>query len=713
MRTYVVGFVVSGLFLVVGIATIGDYGINWDGAYRMMRGQALAQVLLTGKGSYGLPERVAPVLFDPGEYVTRYDFLAGEGDRPASSFAAEAGKPLLRREFEQLQGKLGRRISFYQDEAWNGEYFMANDEPGHPPLPDILGAMANRFLYQKLGIMGDLESYKVVDVVLAAVGVFVVAALVLDLTGSKWASAIGGLSLGLWPIYFGEAHFNMKDPAQAAMYAGAVWLFWKWVKEGRWRWWGGLTVFVALAVSIKWNVVFLPITLGVWLVLVRKTAEFKKWWRPQRLVVLGLLTLVIALGFMVVIWPTAWSDPIGWIGQVARFYLGFGLSADHLQPEGWFGLGGLNFYPPLLVLAQMPEVVLLLAVVGIGAVAKKKVWGGSLILLWIALPMLRAMLPGVKSYSGMRQIFEVIPAVAVLAGLGADYLYQRLNIKYQKYRLKIKKLDILALAFCFLIFAILFIPIIRLHPNENVYFNRLVGGIRGARENNLIDLMVTYGNVYKQGVEWLNQQAEPEARLTILDGYMLAASPAWLRSDISISPDYFSGLDGAGEYLMVLHKPNDQPVFAQRYPERFLEPVHEVTVDGVGLLKIYRNEAQYRRYGWEKEEEVDFTVRRVPGLGEEIIDIGLEREARVTRVEVRQKGDCQIENTSAFTDELVSFDHEGGKKSVYGLQERRQTKAGGAWWFAGEAAARVRVWPQNELSCFSRGEITAVWVVEE
>ncbi len=79
MRKYKVSLLLSLVFLMIGILTLSDYGINWDAPVRMMRGQAFAHYLLTGNTTYNQTNRISPYLIAADEFATRYDFLEGEG----------------------------------------------------------------------------------------------------------------------------------------------------------------------------------------------------------------------------------------------------------------------------------------------------------------------------------------------------------------------------------------------------------------------------------------------------------------------------------------------------------------------------------------------------------------------------------------------------------------------------------------------------------
>lgn len=143
----------------------------------------------------------------------------------------------------------------------------------------------------------------------------------------------------------------------------------------------------------------------------------------------------------------------------------------------------------------------------------------------------------------------------------------------------------------------IYLVLSHLHPNENVYFNALVGGAKGAMGKNLIDRQITYGNIYKQAALWLNKNAEKNARIAFLGGPLFALSSLDLREDINISPLFFSGFDREGEYLIALYSSIDLPVFGRRYLFRFLNPVQTIDVAGAPILYIFKNSPEIFIFG--------------------------------------------------------------------------------------------------------------------
>ena len=358
-------WILAGIFFVVGVATLKDYGMNWDEPARLLRGQAFLQFFLTGRGTANLPDRTPPNLIRPYEFVTRYNFSASE----RQTMATLPPMPRPQAEFAAIVTKFGRRFSFYQHDAWSA-YFMKYDpfETGHLPLPELLGSMTNRVLYQAWGIAGDIESYHIPYVLLAGAGVFVVSAFAIDATGSWFAGLVAGLSLALFPVFFAEAHFNMKDPAVAALFAGCVWMFWRWVRENKLTYFFGFVVFFALSLGVKWNAVFLPFIFGPWLLSIRKTAEFRRWYRPKKLLLLFCVAAGACVIFMLGIWPVSWGRPLVALWDLVQYYWGIGTGSSGVQPAGFIfpPVVGVNFYPFLLFLAQTPEVLLFLSAVGYG-----------------------------------------------------------------------------------------------------------------------------------------------------------------------------------------------------------------------------------------------------------------------------------------------------------------------------------------------------------
>lgn len=699
---------VTIIFLFIGLGTLYHYGMTWDSPHRFMRGQYYLHYMLTGRQTFNQPSRLSPDLITPGTYMTRYDFLSGEQDQMLSL----PTRPLPQIEFKNLH----LRGSFYQSDWWSGKYFLTLDpvEYGHFPLPELLGAISNRFFFETLHLVGDIESYHIPFVAISAIGVFVVTLFVWQITNSALTGMVSGMILAFFPIFFAESHFNLKDPLQASLYAGSIWAFWHWISTSKLRWFSLSLSFVVLTLSVKWNVVFLPFILLFWLFTVRKSPEFSRWFKPKRLIVLACIASVVCIAFLTAIWPMAWQNPLAAFMGVVRFYWGIGATGDSILPPGFILPGGFNAYPLLLLLVQTPEVVLVLLAIGIVAVLRGKVGRelrvGYLILFWLLIPIIRYSLPGARVYSGYRQIFEILPAISVIAGLG---IYTILRIKSSI----VKKSSLVLIL---LLTGLFVVDILRIHPNENAYFNRFIGGIRGAYQKGFIDFFLTNGNVYRQGATWLNTYAPKDSNVALLDGRMVALSPLYLRDDISFSPDHFSGFARKGEYILFIDTQLEKPIFSYQYLRRFLHPVATISVDGVSILSIYKNESKYIQKGFETDRALNGVKETIiPSIGGDFLELDVGRDELITKIALSAvaKG-CQSTNTFSRVDEVISFIPENQsasfslRDSTYGLLERTDQGDGNVeYYFPAQKARYIRIYPKSEASCFASGKIRSVYVL--
>ena len=122
-------------------------------------------------------------------------------------------------------------------------------------------------------------------------------------------------------------------------------------------------------------------------------------------------------------------------------------------------------------------------------------------------------------YGGLRQIMEFIGPFALIGGLGAlvtrNILVKSIiplpfmkNVSQSVVRFFVSIVILLT-------FVPIFFEMVRLHPNQNIYMNKFIGGLSGAAERNFPGYGNTFGNVYLQGVEWLNKHADKNAKVIL------------------------------------------------------------------------------------------------------------------------------------------------------------------------------------------------------
>jgi hypothetical protein len=226
----------------------------------------------------------------------------------------------------------------------------------------------------------------------------------------------------------------------------------------------------------------------------------QKWQALPRFLAYGL----IALGFMIVFWPYLWPDPFGrLIGSIlfsahypdihSTLFRGVVVDSQHVP----------FLYLPVLLVVQLTETTLLLALVGVFSILKKFRWDlVALFLVWFALPAAGIILMRVSLYNNFRQVFFILPPLFLIAGLGLDWLFQFIQ------RPPIRVL---------LLFLILLPGLyanVTLYPYQYIYYNQLVGGVRGAYRAYELDY---WDLAFKEGQSYINQTADANANIFVGD----------------------------------------------------------------------------------------------------------------------------------------------------------------------------------------------------
>src|SRR3989344_6583710 len=209
------GLAIAAYFL-VSLLTLSNYGINWDEVNHSMRGQAYLYYFLTGKKDYDQS------LFAPGS-----------------------------------------RHSFYKTSEYGFRYQM-KIEGGHPALSDILSSLFNVVFYQKLGIVGDFEGYHLYGVVLVTLFLVFIYWWV-ERTFGGFTALVSVMSIVLYPLFYGESHFNVQKDIPEAVYltTAAIVFYESWVRRS-FRLMLLAAVLAGFALGTKFNVIFLVPVVGLW-----------------------------------------------------------------------------------------------------------------------------------------------------------------------------------------------------------------------------------------------------------------------------------------------------------------------------------------------------------------------------------------------------------------------------------------------------------------
>jgi hypothetical protein len=547
------GLFIGIVFFLIGLFTLSDYGLNVDESIHFIRGQAYLSFLTTGRKNYS--------------------------DKDLNQ----------------------ARVSVWKYPQYDAAYFLKKDT-GHPPFNDILAALFNRIFYEKLGIVGDMESYHLFELTISSLLVIFIYFIVKNNFGF-FPAVISALSIFLYPLFFAESKFNIKDPIETAFFTFSLFYLYEAFTQTKVKKLILGIFFFGFGLATKFNILFLPFIL-LPTVLSHFWNKFKL--KPEKifrqysllfyLFIIGAPIIIITI--YIIFRPYVWVDPITRIIETFKYYKDIG-TGDFIDVR--FLFRGWNFYAPFFVLITTPFQISILAILGLFFSIKNYFRNYSpfylLVIFWLITPMIRVMIPGTTIYSGVRQIMEFLPAMAILCGIGAYHLVKTIRTKFGSIKPIYFYVTILILCFP------LVITLKKIHPNQNVYMNFLIGGLKGAYEKRIPGTGETMGNVYLQGVKWLNSNVSYGSKLGIAVGLRSNIPFKYLRNDIDYGP-YISGMDRLGEYMIekvsVGFPPNEN-FYVFNYLNKFLNPIYEVKVDGVSLLKIWKNEEKYIKAGYLNE----------------------------------------------------------------------------------------------------------------
>lgn len=622
MKHAILGSLLSLGFLAIGILTLSHYGTHEDNPFHFLRGQYFLARVLGGDGRFPIPSIPSPVLFLPGQRISSYKLNASEElFSPKLPISGSDEEKTIQQTHNETISLLGKRISFYKHNAWGENIWDLSDNQGHPAVSDMLSSATNRIFYEWLGWLPDIEAYHLYGIVVVGVSLLFLYLFVADAFG-PFAAIVATLALALYPMVFAETHINIKDPVQMGFYTMAVVsAYFTIVRKLSLDWFVLLLLSIFFALGTKWNIVFLPVILVPWIVVVGKYTEIGRTLPWRRLIFLGLIALIVPLLLLLLAYPFYWTQTIYKLLNTFAFYASLAVKDLRIQQATYAPLaGGFDARAMLQVFSMSPPLMLFFAFIGMVGILAGKISGkhkaGLLVLLWFVVPLLRVIWQTSELLGSIRHFMECIPAFAVLVGIGAAWFIQ-IFVRWYPRGKRVFQIG------CIVLFlTVQGITLWRWHPYEHIYFNRFVGGLRGAQSIGLYTWETLYDAPYRQLAEWLNGHAEKGARLAYLDGTMLALSPIWLRDDIRFG-SFFSGLDGEGEYIASMVFPKPPAVFPINYLENFVRPVDEIVVDGVVIAKIWKNDKAHTVLGGN---------RRVLGPGELVVHPGVARGVAQTDI---------------------------------------------------------------------------------
>jgi len=203
----------------------------------------------------------------------------------------------------------------------------------------------------------------------------------------------------------------------------------------------------------------------------------------------------------------------------------------------------------------------------------------GILLFAVLFPPLYAVLKHSILYDSWRHFLFIYPPMVVLAAIAWDSLWDWLRTKKTKIILGI-------------VFVITLLEpalwMVRCHPHEYIYFNPLVGGLKGAYGRYETDY---WGNSLRQGTEWLNQYYKRKGiqrPIVVRADGELISSGYYLIRDLGASYMPSLGNDPNWDFWLSLSRGvSPQDIQIGNWPPP--STVHKVEADGVTLCAVIAN----------------------------------------------------------------------------------------------------------------------------
>jgi Dolichyl-phosphate-mannose-protein mannosyltransferase len=306
-----------------------------------------------------------------------------------------------------------------------------------------------------------------------------------------WMRQLFGVATGLFsalalvaiPNIFGFAHIAVTDLPLASMWFLTVFCFWKGLQN--WKWSVACGLVWGLGLATKFPAVLIPIPLVLW-----AHVFYRNRYANNVLAMLFLGPLI-----MIVTQPYLWHQSALRILEFLYEGLSRGYRADANFPIYFFDQLYFThqlpwYYPFFLIGVTTPEPIIVLAAISLVSLLWIRKGTSTLMLFAFNAFFILGLglLPGAVLHDGVRQMLPALPFLAAIAGGGFFVVGEwLLSLICRSTRLQAianlrgKLLGVLGLL-------ILFSPVLDLylyHPFQLSFYNRFVGGVRGAYQRGL------------------------------------------------------------------------------------------------------------------------------------------------------------------------------------------------------------------------------------
>ncbi len=357
----------------------------------------------------------------------------------------------------------------------------------------------------------------IVNIIFGWLGILFASLLAYHISKKWYAAILTALILFLSPRYLGHSFNNLKDIPFAAMMMMGVYYISRFLDsfpKPSIKTMAMLALSIGLAIGIRVGGLLLIAYFAVFAVsylayqwfLAYQNQKGKKtlalFGIEKQLYKMFFYGIVVSLaGYLiaVLIWPYALVSPISNVytafSKMSHFEISIRQNFEGIMQ---WSSGLPWYYTPKFILITIPIAVIVGVILYFftGGLKKEKRFTTFLLYFAFIFPIFWITYTKANVYGGWRHSLFAYPPMAAAAALGFSGLIDLAKNKYLK-------IIFIALPFILLIKPL--IHIVKNHPYEYVYFNELIGGIKGAYGNYEMDY---YYHSTREASEWILKNAD-------------------------------------------------------------------------------------------------------------------------------------------------------------------------------------------------------------
>lgn len=442
------------------------------------------------------------------------------------------------------------------------------------PFIDTLSVASHDFFTLKHHIITNpVASYHVPAIIASTLCIFVVY-LFAYVTWGTVPAIMAAITLALMPRFIGDSQNNIKDTPIMTLFAMTFTCYYLAFVKRKLRYYVVAGVFLGMTYATKINalIIFPSVLLWVGLVNGRSLKD-----GVRNMVGLGL-SLCSAFIAILVFWPYYRYNPL------ERFVETYGVFRNHewdlytlYLGQHYRGHEVPRHYPFVMLGVTTPTWILILLALAVAIIIgmlirrtdKRSLPALLLTCIWmLATPVTQALSPN-PMYDGIRHYQASLAPMAILAGFAVWYIGKML------YTFR-KAAFIVFMLVCVWGYGSILYKDITMHPYQIVYFNELVGGVRGAYGKFDLDY---WGQSLLEASRWINTNLPTGARIW---------STNHNEHHFPIDQSRFTFVSRYPQYKVnlirgILYEWDTDDSYL--HPRR--KPIYEITVDGAPILQVF------------------------------------------------------------------------------------------------------------------------------